>query len=237
MIYLKTLLGIFFFTTSLPSQTLSPAQLLEKSIQYHDPNGVWATQKHDLELKETRPNASDRETSVVIDLTNSFFEIDQIREGKQILRQVKEEACTHRLDNSEKITPEEVEAHQLTCERTQLLRNYYTYLWGLPMKLKDPGTILDGKIQETSFMEQACYAIKVSYNPEVGKDIWYFYFDKNTAAMIGYRFYHDESKNDGEYITLEGEATTNGMRLPKTRKWFVNKDDKFLGADILLNNE
>ena len=50
---------------------------------------------------------------------------------------------------------------------------------------------------------------------------------------MGYRFYHVEEKNDGEYITLEGEEKIKGIRFPKTRKWYYNKDDKFLGADIL----
>lgn len=67
----------------------------------------------------------------------------------------------------------------------------------------------------------------------MGDDIWYFYMDKSDYQMIGYRFYHVESENDGEYITLEGEVKTNKMRIPQTRKWYYNKDDKYLGADKL----
>jgi hypothetical protein len=104
------------------------------------------------------------------------------------------------------------------------------------MKLKDPGTIIEEKVESTTFQGTPCYAMKVRYSPEVGQDIWYFYVDKETYALIGYRFYHEESKNDGEYITLEGEETVCQMKLPKTRKWYVNKDDKFLGADILLKD-
>lgn len=240
MVYQRLLISLSTFlilSTPVFSQVLSPAQLLEKSIQYHDPNNVWAVQKHELNLKETRPNGADRQTKLVIDIPNSFFEINQLRDGRQIIRQMNNEACIHQLDGSAQIALEEVKSLQLTCERTEFLRNYYTYLWGLPMKLKDPGTLLGEKIMETTFMNHACYAFKVSYSPEVGKDVWYFYFNKSTFALLGYRFYHDESKNDGEYIPLEEEVIVNGMRLPKIRKWFVNKDDRFLGADILENNE
>ncbi|MEM1322964.1 MAG: hypothetical protein AAGG75_22050 [Bacteroidota bacterium] len=59
------------------------------------------------------------------------------------------------------------------------------------------------------------------------------YIHPSTYALLGYRFYHDESKNDGEYITLEGKVLLNGIRFPQTRKWYKNADDKFLGADIL----
>ena len=32
---------------------------------------------------------------------------------------------------------------RFNCERTTKMRNYYVYLYGLPMKLKDPGTKID----------------------------------------------------------------------------------------------
>ena len=225
---------LFLLPFYLTSQNLSASELLDQSIQYHDPKGKWASKKHVLDLKETRPSGTDRQTTITIDLPNSFFELDQQRDRNQILRQVNGEDCTHKLNGSQEIEQKDIEALYLNCERTRRMQNYYTYLWGLPMKLKDPGTIIADKVQETKFMDQDCYAIKVNYAPEVGKDVWYFYFDKTSSALIGYRFYHDESKNDGEYITLEGEAKINGMRLPQTRTWYVNKDGKLLGADILV---
>jgi hypothetical protein len=76
--------------------------------------------------------------------------------------------------------------------------------------------------------------IKVTYDPEVGADIWYFYFDPSTFALSGYRFYHDESKNDGEYILLEGEITINGVKFPEKRAWHTHKEGKYLGNDDLL---
>ena len=102
------------------------------------------------------------------------------------------------------------------------------------MKLKDPGTIIDPKVTAIDFDGQKSLALRVTYEEAVGKDIWYFYFHPETYALIGYRFYHDESKNDGEYITLEGEESLSSLRLPKIRKWYTHKENKFLGADILV---
>jgi len=76
--------------------------------------------------------------------------------------------------------------------------------------------------------------IKVTYDPSVGKDIWYFYFDPTTYALRGYRFYHDEAKNDGEYILIDGEVTINGVKFPKNRAWYTHKEGKYLGNDDLL---
>ncbi|MEO1368819.1 MAG: hypothetical protein AAFX50_16715, partial [Acidobacteriota bacterium] len=58
--------------------------------------------------------------------------------------------------------------------------------------------------------------------------------DRGTAALVGYRFYHDASKNDGEYIVLEGEHAAHGMRLPEGRAWFTHQGDRHLGTDRLL---
>ena len=51
---------------------------------------------------------------------------------------------------------------------------------------------------------------------------------------MGYRFFHDEPRNDGEYVTLEGEVAIDGLRIPKTRAWYYNRDDGYLGTDTLV---
>jgi hypothetical protein len=71
----------------------------------------------------------------------------------------------------------------------------------------------------------------------VGEDIWYFYFDRRSFALIGCRFFHDESKNDGEYITFEAEIQdkATGMRLPKVRAWYFNAGDEYLATDDIIS--
>ena len=114
-----------------------------------------------------------------------------------------------------------------------MYQNYYTYLYGLPMKLKDPGTIITDKIVRKKMKGKTYLVLKATYKKEVGKDTWYFYFNPKTYAMEIYQFFHDEAKNDGEYILLTGEETINEIKIPKNRAWYMNKDDKFLGTDIL----
>ena len=74
----------------------------------------------------------------------------------------------------------------------------------------------------------------MTYEEGIGDDIWYFFFDKNTSALIGYSFYHDEAKNDGEYITFKEMATIDGIKMPKVRSWYYNSDSTFLGTDIIV---
>ena len=68
-------------------------------------------------------------------------------------------------------------------------------------------------------------------------DVWFFYFDPGTYAMEIYQFYKGEpdgaGKDTGEYILLSGMEEVEGIKMPKTRAWYYNKDDKYLGTDIL----
>jgi len=78
--------------------------------------------------------------------------------------------------------------------------------------------------------------MKVTYDAEVGGDTWYVYFEPERYRMVGYRFYHDEARGDGEYIVLEGEHAIGGMRIPARRSWYVNADGRYLGTDELIGD-
>ena len=125
--------------------------------------------------------------------------------------------------------------HNLSLFRLDLDLDYYSYVYGLPMKLMDPGTRIDPQVGLRNFKGTEYLVLKATYAPETGKDTWYFYFHPKTYALKVYQFYHDESLNDGEYILLEGETEIKGMRLPKKRSWYTNKEDTLLGADTITD--
>ena len=75
------------------------------------------------------------------------------------------------------------------------------------------------------------WVAQVDYEKEVGNDRWYFYFDPITYAMEVYQFYHEESKNDGEYILLTEEIEVNGIKMPKNRAWYYNKNHEYANYD------
>ena len=113
------------------------------------------------------------------------------------------------------------------------MHSFHGYLLGLPAKLMDPGTILDDSVRTAMFDGRETNVLKVTYDAGVGQDTWYFYFDPSTSALVGSRFYHDESKMDGEYLVFEGEFVQDGLRLPKARKWYMNADSTYLGTDVI----
>ncbi len=209
--------------------------MLDKSISHHDPAGSWHESPITLNLRETRLNAEDRHTTVIFDQKNSVFELNQTRDKHQYQYLIEGDQVKILFDGQETKDTALIRKYRLNHDRARVMQNFYTYLYGLPMKLKDPGTNIDPVVQDTTFQSINVYGLKVTYDPQVGDDIWYFYFDKSSFALRGYRFYHDESANDGEYITLEDEAKIDQMRLPKERKWYTNREDAYLGSDIITN--
>ena len=137
------------------------------------------------------------------------------------------------LDGSPRFSQEDAERYRITPDRVRWWHDIYQYLYGLPMKLEDTGTRLDAATKRVRFAGRDAYEIEVTYDPDVGNETWYFYFDPVDASLQGYRFYYDKTKNDGEYVVLDGEIETGGLRLPKQRQWYLNRDGAYYGTDII----
>ncbi|MBU2997520.1 hypothetical protein KO500_13810 [Cellulophaga baltica] len=219
------------------AQVLTASELLDKSIAFHDPNNLWPTFKGKLIISMEYPDGRERLSEIKIDLPNQYFEIVTISDSIKIKQTIAKDDCNIKLNGSKNISEEEKKTHRLSCERAELMKNYYLYLYGLPMKLKDEGVQLNSEIQTKVFKGKKYLVLKVTYEENVGNDIWYFYFDPNTYAMEVYQFFHDETINDGEYILLNGIETFGSFKIPKIRAWYYNKDDKHLGTDSLIKIE
>lgn len=215
------------------SQEISGKQLLNRAIHYHDPAGNWDNFKGVLEVEMKMPNGTEKLSEISIDLPNQYFKLNTTKNDREIMYSVANGNYLLSLDDNTNFTEEEVKTFNLTEARTKFMQNYYTYLYGLPMKLKDPGTIIDSAVESKDFMGKEYLVLKVKYEEGVGKDTWFFYFDPDTYALKVYQFYHDETKKDGEYILLSEEEVYSGIKIPKIRAWYYNKDGSYLATDTL----
>ena len=227
------LIAFLFGTVQAFSQNMTAVQLLDEAILYHDPNNQCKSLNTTFQVVMETPKSSDRKSSIHLNIPKEIFELEVEKDGVQYAYQFEKKNCTTSLNGNNKVSEDDRKKYRLTCERGSMMRNYYTYLYGLPMKLKDPGTNLDSKVQKRTFKGKEYLVLKATYDQNVGDDIWYFYFDPTTYAMEVYQFYHDESKNDGEYILLKDMEEIDGVKMPKVRAWYYNSDDTYLGTDIL----
>lgn len=234
---MRTIQYIFIFlfvsTQFSIAQELTGQELLAKAIQYHDPNGNWATFNGSLQITMETPKNPNRVSMININLPKEYFYVKATRAEKTTEYTVEKNDCKITFNGQTELSEAIKKENNLSCERANLFKNYYTYLYGLPMKLKDEGTIIDSKVQRKTFKGKEYLVLKATYKESVGKDTWYFYFDPKTYAMEVYQFFKDESKNDGEYILLTEETVINGIKMPKNRAWYYNKDGGYLGTDIL----
>jgi len=219
-------------------QPTTGEQLLENAIAYHDPNDNWKTFNNTLFVTMETPNKPNRNSKISINLIEDYFYVKAVRDTLITEYTVTKEDCSIQFCGKTEFTEDEVKAYGLHCDRAKLYKNYYTYLYGLPMKLNDPGTNVDEKVEYKTFKGNEYLVLKVTYDEGIGSDIWYFYFNPETYAMEVYQFYrsdeHGELKEGtGEYILLTDEETISGIKMPKTRTWYYNSDDTYLGTDIL----
>ncbi|ARV09924.1 hypothetical protein BTO05_09855 [Winogradskyella sp. PC-19] len=221
------------------SQNISGSELLEKAINYHDPSDNWPSFSGNFKVTMTTPNQSPRVSDINISLPTEFFSVTANRDGNTQTYTVDKSNCSL-FYNTTKLDEATAKEKKMTCERANMYKNYYTYLYGLPMKLKDKGTNINAKVERKTFKGKDYLVLKATYDKAVGSDVWYFYFDPETYAMEVYQFYKTDDKGNvkpdsGEYILLTDEETVNGIKMPKVRAWYYNKDDKYLGTDSLGN--
>ena len=189
-------------------------ELVQNSIQYHDPGGIWSTLKARFVLEDSLPPGRDsRSYEFLID--NSQSHLSYAIEGLEF----------DVWSDSVNVVIGEIEK-----ERALRMRNYYSYLWGLPMKLNDAGTVIDDDIKEEILDGKTYQVVRVPYEQE----IWYFYFEPETFRMAAYKFYKDEPNQVGEIIYLEDLVEFQGMKIPANRTWYRTEKPEFLGTDKLI---
>ncbi|MGM0947107.1 MAG: DUF6503 family protein [Bacteroidota bacterium] len=212
---------LIFFILSFSSCQLeekevdSASELIEKSIRFHDPNGVWADFSGTFSIVDSLP-APRENRSYQVSFQNTLNKVHYSIEDLEFIV----------WGDSVQVFKGEIEK-----DRALMLRNYYSYLWGLPMKLKDPGTQVDEKILRKELNGKSFMVVRVPYE----KDTWYFYFDPETAQLEAYKFYQDELAQKGEIIYLDGLVDFEEFLIPKSRSWYRTENGEFLGRDELVS--
>lgn len=223
VLFLFLLLSIATF-----SQQITGNQLLEKAIHFHDPKGNWKTFNGELFITMKTPDQIKRKSEIRINLPKEYFYVKSYTDTSTVEYTVNKRICSKFLGGNKNPSND----HKKTCKRAYLYKDYYTFLYGLPMKLKDEGTIVHQKVEKRIFNGKEYWVLKVTYNENVGKDRWFFYFNPKNYEMEAYQFFKKE-ENSGEFILLSGLEIIHEIKMPKIRDWYFNKDNRYLGTDLL----
>ncbi|MEM8962613.1 MAG: DUF885 family protein, partial [Acidobacteriota bacterium] len=217
-------------------QPPSADQVLSRSIAFHDPDGHWPTADLRMVLAEIRPRGQDRHT--VIELGPDRFVLDTDRGEHRARGVLTTDACDWTLDGSSEISAEDRESMRLTCDRLKWMRNYYRYVWGLPMTLRDPGTVIDPEVGIETFGGRPVWTLRTTYPQPLPDqpdriETWIFYIDRLDYQLVGCRFFREGPTTDGEVLTFADLADADGLRLHKTHEWYYNHNHQYLGGDTI----
>ena len=122
------------------------------------------------------PDKSDRISEISIDLPAEYFNLRWYRDKDTVTQKLDRDSCFISLNGNEEIHEERRKELRLTCDRTKTMRDYYVYLYGLPMKLKDPGTIIAQKVQKKTLKGKEYLVLKVTYKEPIGGRYLVFLF-------------------------------------------------------------
>ena len=150
------------------AQDITGPELLERAIAFHDPNDNWSTFKGKMLIEMESPKRSLRSTLIEMKLPNNYFKTTVKKDNYTIESELDKGDCTLKLNGSTSIFPRIKDSLNISCDRAKMMKNYYTYLYGLPMKLKDPGTIIDDKVIKKTFKGKEYLVLKATYEKEVG---------------------------------------------------------------------
>ena len=231
------LLLLSFCQPSREGEQQAGPPVLQKTIDYHDPENNWQHFKARLYLSNTDTTGKESPFEIEIDNNTGYFSHISHQDGKEIVKGISADGTPFFLvDGRQEITDEEREKYGLNAESAQGTRNFYLHLYGLPMKLNDTGTRVSDSIYTENFHGKEYQVMPVEYDPAVGKDHWLFYIDPETAAMEAYSFHWGDPQG-GEYVLLDEELVVDGIKIPKIRKWYFTKKDQYLGTDTLIKAE
>ena len=212
--------------------------ILSKCINFHDPKGNWAHLHQKIYLNTKTPNNDTiGYEEFLLDNRTTYFCYLSHADGKLIEKEMSDTVAIAKINGDTALSAEDIKKYRLLPRQIKSARNYYVYLYGLPMKLNDKGTILSDTVKIDTFNGKNCPVLSVKYEKGIGTDTWFFYINPTTYALEGYRFNHNRKPNDGEFIICEELIEVGGIRIPKIRKWYYNENKKYIATDILEKTE
>lgn len=123
---------LLYLTSIITAYTQSEAEILiTEAIHFHDPHSQWQKLKAEIDITSIVEGEGRRDTSFRVlrfDLEKGLFEMRQ--------------------DTTVCKVPCE------DCERAKMYNNYFRYLLGMPMKLRDPGPIISEVVNTKNYRSQ-----------------------------------------------------------------------------------
>ncbi len=212
---------------------LSAGEVLQRSIQFHDPGDKWPGAALRFVIDEPRIETPERLSEVFLDNAGDAFSINRRYGNTMVTRGIIRDSC-YSLVDSMLVNPEDtatIRLHRLECGRSQGYRNFYKLLNGMPMSLHVPEVQVLPEVAEDSIDGRRALRIAARFNNPVIGEEWFIYFAPDNYQLLGYGY---AAEGAGEYLLLDGLVEIEGLKLPRMRHWYNRTDNSYLGSDIYV---
>jgi hypothetical protein len=216
---------------------LKGAELLKKTIQFHDPENNWVKLHSKLYFHAKEPRDTNIREEVLLDNRYSYFGHIATVDGKRIEKGIIDTTPYSRIDGDTAISEDNRKKYRLMPRSIRSARNSYLFLYGLPMKFTDKGVIVSDTVRIDTFNQKIYLVLKAHFEKGIGNDTWYLYIDPKTYAVEGYRFYHNRKPNDGEFIICSEIIDIQKIKIPRVRTWYSNENGEYIATDIVVKSE
>lgn len=202
--------------TGCRNQPKSAIEIINKSVTFHDQHNHWSKLNAQFNFDSKFSIATFPQETLNISMnvkTDAFHYHNPKRKVKvQYINDVcSADSCTG------------------ACKGYSWTKSFYPYIWGLPMKLKDPGYTPEKDWAECIFNMYPCYSVKMNYENEN----FIYYFDQSDFQLRGFQFLKNDESKHGEIVTLKGLHTFDGIKFPAHRTW-LNLDSSLIGTNEVL---
>ncbi|MFD2566618.1 DUF6503 family protein [Pseudotenacibaculum haliotis] len=234
MRYFVLLLVISLASCSSPEKQLSGKELLEKSIQYHDPKGQWSTAEFTLRIQEPRIQNPERFSLVYMNNKNGAFKLMRNRGEKIASYGVNTEGnVTVLLDNKSIEDSLAIKKYMLQPERVNIYKNSYHTMLGLPMSLNKTLVSKINTVSEANFNGVPAYKLDIELKRKVFSNHWTLYFSDKDFSLLGIDIVSLNDPENGERLYFEKSIQIGDMTMPRMKHWY-DLNETYLGSDIIV---
>ena len=234
MRYFTLFFVLFFVSCATPEKELSGKELLEKSIQKHDPKNQWNTAEFTLRIQEPRLGNPVRFSEVYLNNQNNTFKLLRNREDKVATYEINAEGITTVLLENEIIEDSTaINRYMLQNERVKVYQNAYHVMLGMPMSLNNDLVSKIGTVTKTKFGGRKAYKIEVELKREIFSTNWNVYLSTKDFTFLGIDIISLEDPENGERLYFDKSIQIQDITIPRMKHWY-DLNDTYLGSDIIV---
>jgi hypothetical protein len=219
---------------------LNGKEILERTIRYHDANGLWDNYKGKLFEVTVFPNNYVVKETIEIDRPNDFYLSTCFQDFGTLKRGINKGKNIFSLNDKPDIPEIIKENWGISDDGIKRFREGHYVNFGLPMVYKKSGMTIQDEVKITDFDGRKCYAVTFIGKPDLIVNPYYsgehiLYVDMNNFSMRGMRWIFGDIDY---YVIFAGEIEINGIKIVHAKCVFdKNGNQIFTSTNFPITSE